>query len=34
MGYIYSKFLDTEIMIKNAINETSVIVKESKIPHR
>ena len=28
-----SKFLDTEIMIKNSINETSVAVKESKIPN-
>ena len=27
-----SKFLDTEIMIKNSIIETSVVVKESKIP--
>ena len=26
-----SKFLDTEIMIKNCIIETSVVVKESKI---
>ena len=28
-----SKFLDTEIMIKNSIIETSVAVKESKIPN-
>ena len=28
-----SKFLDTEIMIKNGIIETSVLVKESKIPN-
>ena len=28
-----SKFLDTEIMIKNGIIETSVVVKESKIPN-
>ena len=28
-----SKFLDTEIMIKNGIIETSVAVKESKIPN-
>ena len=28
-----SKFLDTEIMIKNGIIETSVEVKESKIPN-
>ena len=28
-----SKFLDTEIMIKNGIIETSVPVKESKIPN-
>ena len=28
-----SKFLDTEIMIKNSIIETSVVIKESKIPH-
>ena len=27
-----SKFLDTEILIKNGIIETSVAVKESKIP--
>ena len=29
----HSKFLDTEIMIKNGIIETSVVVKESKIPN-
>ena len=28
-----SKFLDTEILIKNGIIETSVVVKESKIPN-
>ena len=28
-----SKFLDTEIMIKNGIIETSLVVKESKIPN-
>ena len=28
-----SKFLDTEIMIKNSIDETSVAAKESKIPN-
>lgn len=28
-----SKFLDTEIMIKNGIIETSVLVEESKIPN-
>ena len=28
-----SKSLDTEIMIKNVIIETSVVVKESKIPN-
>ena len=28
-----SKFLDTEIMIKHGIIETSVVVKESKIPN-
>ena len=28
-----SKFLDTEIMIKSGIIETSVVVKESKIPN-
>ena len=28
-----SKFLDTEIMIKNGIIETSAVVKESKIPN-
>ena len=28
-----SKFLDTEIMIKNGIIKTSVVVKESKIPN-
>ena len=28
-----SKFLDTKIMIKNGIIETSVVVKESKIPN-
>ena len=28
-----SKFVDTEIMIKNGITETSVVVKESKIPN-
>ena len=28
-----SKFLDTEVMIKNGIIETSVVVKESKIPN-
>ena len=27
------KFLDTEIMVKNGIIETSVVVKESKIPN-
>ena len=27
------KFLDTEVMVKNGIIETSVVVKESKIPH-
>ena len=29
-----SKFLNTEIMIKNGIIETSVVVKESKIPNQ
>ena len=28
-----SKFLDTEILIKNGIIKTSVVVKESKIPN-
>ena len=28
-----SKFLDTEIMIKNAITETSFVVTKSKIPN-
>ena len=28
-----SQFLDTEIMIKNGIIETSAVVKESKIPN-
>ena len=28
-----SKFLDTEIMIKNGVIETSAVVKESKIPN-
>ena len=28
-----SKFLDTEIMVKNGIIETCVVVKESKIPN-
>ena len=28
-----SKFLDMEIMVKNGIIETSVVVKESKIPN-
>ena len=28
-----SKFLDTEIMIKNGVIETSIAVKESKIPN-
>ena len=28
-----SKFLDTETMIKNGIIETSVVVKEFKIPN-
>ena len=28
-----SKFLDTKIMIKNGIIETSLVVKESKIPN-
>ena len=28
-----SKFLDTEVMIKNSIIETSFAVKESKIPN-
>ena len=27
------KFLDTEILIKNGITETSVVIKESKIPN-
>ena len=27
------KFLDTEIMVRNGIIETSVVVKESKIPN-
>ena len=29
----HSKFLDTEIMIKNAITETSFVVTKSKIPN-
>ena len=29
-----SKFLDTEIMVKNGIIETCVVVKESKIPNQ
>ena len=29
-----SKFLGTKIMIKNGIIETSVVVKESKIPNQ
>ena len=33
IGVNPSKFLDTEIMVKNGIIETSVVVKESKIPN-
>ena len=33
IGVNPSKFFDTEIMIKNSVDETSVAVKESKIPN-